>query len=241
MSGLYGRRVRRSATLGAWSRRQTVLAGCLAAAAALAGLSGPVGVPWLAAAGLIVAALAGLVIIAARARLEGRRERAESVRRLRVAPITEVDPTLIGVDKAVQTVLPGATLPDYLPRGVDTGLRDVIAAALAGRGDWLVVVVGGSKVGKSRTLFEALRRCALAGQLELGAPVDGGALRSLLAPGQAMPIRAEYAVLWLDDLELFLNEGVTLRTLREWQSGGPGRIVAATYGGKGSEMVAGSG
>jgi len=220
-----------------------VLAGCLAAAAALAGLSVPFGVPWLAAAGLIVAAvaaLAGLVIIAARARLEGRRERAESVRRLRVAPITEVDPTLIGVDKAAPTVLPGATLPDYLPRGVDTGLRDVIAAALAGRGDWLVVVVGGSKVGKSRTLFEALRRCALAGKLQLVAPVDGDALRSLLDPGQAMPIRAEYAVLWLDDLELFLNEGVTLRTLREWQSGGPGRIVAATYGGKGSELIAGS-
>ena len=98
----------------------------------------------------------------------------------------------------------------------------------------------GSKVGKSRTLFEALRRCALAGQLQLVAPVDGDALRSLLDPGQAMPIRAEYAVLWLDDLELFLNDGVTLRTLREWQSGGPGRIVAATYGGKGSELIAGT-
>jgi len=66
---VYGRLVRRSATLGAWSRRQTVLAGCLAAAAALAGLSVPFGVPWLAAAGAIVAAaggLASLVIIAAR-------------------------------------------------------------------------------------------------------------------------------------------------------------------------------
>jgi tetratricopeptide (TPR) repeat protein len=157
-----------------------------------------------------------------------------------VAPITEVDPTLIGVDKAAPTVLPWATLPDYLAREVDTVLRDAIAAALAGRGDWLVVVVGGSKVGKSRTLFEALRRCALAGKLQLVAPVDGETLRSLLDPGQAMPIRAEYAVLWLDDLELFLNQGVTLRTLREWRSGGPGRIVAATYGGKGSELIAGT-
>ena len=167
-----------------------MLAGCLVAAAALAGLSVPFGVPWLAAAGAIAAAaggLAGLVIIAARARLEGRRERAESDRRLRVAPITEVDPTLIGVDKAAQTVLPGAALPDYFARAVDTVLRDAIAAALAGRGDWLVVVVGGSKVGKSRTLFEALRRCALAGKLQLVAPVDGDALRSLLDPGQAIP------------------------------------------------------
>ena len=47
-------------------------------------------------------------------------------------------------------------------------------------------------------------------------------------------------MLWLDDLEPFLNQGVTLQTLREWQAGRPGRIVAATYGGKGSELIAGS-
>ena len=47
-------------------------------------------------------------------------------------------------------------------------------------------------------------------------------------------------MLWLDDLELFLNQGVTLRTLREWRSGGPGRIIAATHGGKGSELIAGT-
>jgi hypothetical protein len=43
-----------------------------------------------------------------------------------------------------------------------------------------------------------------------------------------------------EHLELFLNQGVTLRTLREWQSDGPGPIVAATYGGKGSELIAGT-
>src|SRR5262249_32715121 len=48
------------------------------------------------------------------------------------------------------------------------------------------------------------------------------------------------AVLWLDDLEPFLNQGITLQTLREWHASGPGRIVAATYGGKGSEQIAGA-
>ena len=43
----------------------------------------------------------------------------------------------------------------------------------------------------------------------------------------------EPAVLWLDDIEPFLNQGLTLRILREWQSTGPVRIVTATYGGKG--------
>jgi len=46
--------------------------------------------------------------------------------------------------------------------------------------------------------------------------------------------------LWLDDLELFLNEDVTLAILREWHAGVRGRIIAATYGGKGSERIAGS-
>jgi tetratricopeptide (TPR) repeat protein len=231
--------------LDGWARREAVLVSCLVAAAALAGLSVPLGVPWLAVAGVIVAAAGGLsrlVMSVQRARLESRRERLESARQLRVpvAPITEVDPTLIGVDLAAQTVLPGGELPDYIGREVDAALRDAVAAALDGRGRWLVVVVGGTKVGKSRTLFEALGRCSRARELELVTPVNGDALRSLLIPGLSVRARAAHAVLWLDDLEPFLNQGVTLQTLREWQAGGQGRIVAATYGGRGSELIAGS-
>jgi hypothetical protein len=102
----------------------------------------------------------------------------------------------------------------------------------------MVVVVGASKVGKSRTLFEALSAYSVAERLQLVAPMHGDALRSLLDPGQPMATRPEYAVLWLDDLEPFLAQGVTWQTLREWRSGRPGWIVAATYGGKGSELVA---
>ena len=53
------------------------------------------------------------------------------------------------------------------------------------------------------------------------------------------PAHSTLTVLWLDDLEPFLNDGVTLATLREWHGGVRGRIVAATYGGKGSERIAG--
>jgi len=178
-----------------------VLVSCLAAAAeALAGLSVPLGVPWLAVAGAIVAAASGharVAISAGRARLEGRRERVESVRQLRVpvAPVSGVDPTLIGVDPAAQTVLAGGVLPEYLGREVDAALRDAVAAALEGRGRWLVVVVGGSKIGKSRALFEALHRCPRAGELELVAPVDGDALQSLLNSGPGVGARAAHGVL----------------------------------------------
>ena len=154
--------------MGAWARRETVLLSCLAAAAAIALLAGPLGAAWLGVAGAIVAAagaLARVVIAVQRARLEGQRERADSACLLRVAvaPIGEVNPTLIGVDPAAQTILPGDVVPEYVGRVADDALREAVAAALDGSGRWLVVVVGRSKVGKSRTLFQALRRATRRG------------------------------------------------------------------------------
>jgi hypothetical protein len=168
--------------------------------------------------------------------------RAKFARWLRVpiSRVGEVDVSLIGVDPAAQTTLPGGPVPKYVPRRVDPELREAIGAALAGRGEWLVVVVGAPKVGKSRTLFEALRRYDAVAPLQLVAPVDANALRELVGPGQAMLTANDPAVLWLDDIEVFFNEGVTFNTLREWRSGGTGRIVAATYGARGSEVVAGT-
>lgn len=240
---LYGPRVGWSATVGAWARREAVLVSCLAAAGAIVLLAGPLGAGWLRVAGAIVAvvgALARVVIAVQRVRVEGERERVESARRLRVpvAPIGVVDPTLIGVDRAAQTILAGGVVPEYVRRMADDAVREAVAAALEGRGPWLVVVAGRSKVGKSRTLFEALRQSVPGGGLALLAPVDGDALRSVLEPGHSVGRVAAPAVLWLDDIEPFLNQGVTLQTLREWQAGIPGRIVAATHGGKGSELVA---
>lgn len=236
--------MRMSKSLGAWTRREALLGAFLGAAAAVAALSVPLHAPWLRAAGLLVAAagaLAGLLIAWRRARLEGQRERAEMDRRLRVpvGAVSEIDPTLIGVDKAAPDVFAAEALPKYLPRQVDQHLQAAIEAALAGAGPWLVVAIGGSKVGKSRSLFEALRLCASSRRLQLVAPVNAEALYSMLQPGQAV-LNDEPAVLWLDDLEPFLNQGVTLQTLREWRSGGTGRIITATYGGKGSDLVTSS-
>ena len=86
-----------SMTMGAWARREAVLVSCLAAAAAIALLAGPLDAAWLRVAGAIIAAvgaLARVVIAVQRARLEGEREKAESAGRLRVAvsPIGEIDP-----------------------------------------------------------------------------------------------------------------------------------------------------
>ena len=237
--------MRWSTTLAAWTRREAVLVAALAVAAGVAALAKPLHAPWLVVAGAAVGAAGALargVIAVRRARLEGRRERAESVRRLRVAvaPVGEIDPTMVGVDPAAQTILPGGQVPAYVGRGVDAVLREAVAAGLRGAGPWLLVVFGPAKAGKSRTMLEALRRCAPPAGLQLIAPTDGEALRGLLTPGQDLRLGHTPAVLWLDDLEPFLNQGITLQTLREWHARRPGRIVAATYGGKGSEQIAGA-
>jgi hypothetical protein len=70
-----------------------------------------------------------------------------------VGPISEIDPTMIGVDKAAQQVLPGGAIPDYVDRVIDAELRGALGAAVRGESPWLVVVTGPSKVGKSLTLF----------------------------------------------------------------------------------------
>ena len=124
---------------------------------------------------------------------------------------------------------PAPRCPTTSTAEVDAELREAIEAALTGRGHWLVVVEGPSKVGKSRTLFEALRRCASHRddtRYSWSLRCTADALRSLLEPGPpAIASRPEHAVLWLDDLEPFLNQGVTFQTLREWRSGraGPNR------------------
>jgi len=233
-------------TLGALVRRERVLISCLAGAAAVVALAGPLHAHWLYVVGAAVVAtgaLGRLSIQVRRARLEGARETADLARRTRVpiTTVTQVDPTEIGVDAAAQTILDGQQIPIYQPREVDEALRLAVRSAMANSGRWIVVAVGRSKVGKSRTLFEAVRHCAEEAPIDLVAPVDGEALRSLTTPGETGRQRSDRCVLWLDDLEPFLNQGVTFQMLREWHASAPASVVAATYGGKGSDLVAGTG
>lgn len=199
----------------------------------------------LVAAVVVLAALAalGLLLVTLRREtLESRRERLEASHRLRVTVgrVGSIDPLDIGVDAASQTVLPGDRVPEYVAREVDAALSRAVGAAVDGEGRWLVVGMGRSKVGKSRALFEALRRHDARQALELVAPVDQDALAALLAPGGMAPAAEAVRVLWIDDLEPFVGQGMTHRTLDEWRSVAPNGIVVATYGGKGSDLVADS-
>ena len=240
--------MRWSVTVGAWSRWDTLLASAAALAAALALFSDPLLDPWIKTVGVVAAAVfafALVVVRLGRARVEAKRERAHSVRLLRIpiTPVEEVDPTTIGVDRAAQTVLAGGERPVYLPRERDAALRSEIAQAFRDFERWLVVVHGPSKVGKSRALFEAVRTAGAGARMV--APVDGAALKALLVPGQTPRWGSRPLVLWLDDLEPFLNQGMAWQTLREWHAAGrtrrtQARIVVATYGGKGIDRIAGA-
>jgi hypothetical protein len=150
--------VRWSTTLGTWARREAVLVAALAVAAGVAALAEPLHAPWLVVAGAAVVAVGALAragVAVGRGRLESLRERAQSMRSLRVAvaPVGEIDPTMVGVDPAAQAILPGGRVPAYVGRDVDAVLREAVAEGLRGTGPWLLVVIGPSKVGKSRTLF----------------------------------------------------------------------------------------
>jgi hypothetical protein len=75
---------------------------------------------------------------------------------------------LLGVHACIQAAGAEGELPPYVPRDVDADLRTAITAA--GREGGLVLLVGGSSVGKTRALFEAVR--AVLAEWWLIHPVD---------------------------------------------------------------------
>ena len=238
--------VKWSTSAAAWNRRDRILASVLAAGAALGLLVKALGAPWLVAVLLFgvfaaVGAVARAVMVTHGVAVEAAIEKAERERLLRapIGPVEGVDPTEIGVDAAAQTVLAGNRLPEYVPRIADAALTACVRDAISGVGPWIVVASGPPKTGKSRAIFEALRHQHVA--LDLVAPVDADALRSLITPGSTPTPSGTATVLWLDDLEPFVNAGVNVQTLRGWRATVGCGIVVATYGGKGSDVVPSSG
>lgn len=192
------------------------------------------------AAAVIVGAVAfigvvrvGVTLLINRKELETERSRARRFTRVEPGPLTEISPEHVGVDIAV----PGQILkgqPRYLARIPDRDIDQAISGALSGASSRLIIVSGPSKIGKSRTLFEALRRSIPSATLI--APVDTDAIRAITMPGGPLRIE-EPSVLWLDDLEPFTDQGLTPQLIREWFELCPGSLVVGTLGGKGGERI----
>jgi tetratricopeptide (TPR) repeat protein/energy-coupling factor transporter ATP-binding protein EcfA2 len=211
----------------------------------ICGLAVALNLAWmfLAGVGVMVSVVAVRLVIRLRRvsfeRLVYRRERDRRTL-VPVQSISSVDPIDVGIAPAAPAGFAGQALSSYLPRDVDEQFHTAIREALEGSGSWIVVATGSSKVGKSRTLFEALRYVAGYEDIEFVAPVDSEALLLLLAERSVGEAAGRRRALWLDDLEPFLSQGVTWQMLREWHAGVAEGVVAATYGGKGSDLVRGS-
>jgi thioredoxin-like negative regulator of GroEL len=110
-----------------------------------------------------------------------------------------------------------ADLPVYVPRDLDADLRTAITVAAEQGG--LVLLVGGSSVGKTRAMFEAVR--AVLPEWWLLHPADTQAVAELAAdPPPRM-------VVWLDELQRYLDAG-----------GGPPVGVVRALVGAGTVLVA---
>lgn len=114
------------------------------------------------------------------------------------------DPLRLGVHRAADLADADATtrlhllgLPERVPLYVPRDCDATVDRALAAGG--LVLLEGPSASGKSRTAYEAMRRC-LPDRILL-VPNAAGSLRELVDSGYEL----RDAVIWLDDLERFLG------------------------------------
>ncbi|MEU4797853.1 helix-turn-helix transcriptional regulator [Streptomyces sp. NPDC023327] len=131
--------------------------------------------------------------------------------------VRDARPRALGVHAAIQVTGPATAadeLPVYVPRDVDARLR---AALAAGR---FVLLVGGSSVGKTRSAWEAVR--AERADWWLVQPPDATALAALAAAP------APRTVVWLDEFQNYLSDGLTPATIRALLAGEAETVLVGT-------------
>lgn len=111
----------------------------------------------------------------------------------RAARVQDVRARHIGVHAAIQA--PGTTgeLPIYVPREIDQALRDDLTTGMAC--GCFLLLIGGSSVGKTRTLYEAV--LAVMPGWWLVQPADVQEITAAAPTGRT--------VLWLDELQRYLG------------------------------------
>ena len=123
-----------------------------------------------------------------------------------VALVHDHDPRSLGVHASIS--VPGSNsgdlLPTYVPRDVDADLRTALAIGEA-QGCFLLLV-GGSSVGKTRSAYEAVT--AVLPNWWLAYPADLDEIQALAAAPSPR------TVIWLDDMERHLADGLTAAAIR---------------------------
>jgi tetratricopeptide (TPR) repeat protein len=134
--------------------------------------------------------------------------------------VRETHPRRLGVHAAIQVPGVAGELPPYVPRDLDDALRTAITDAADGGG--FVVLIGSSSVGKTRTMFEAIR--AVLPQWWLVHP-DAADADSLSAIAAASIPRV---VVWLDELQRYLDRPVELTAGLVRRLAGAGAVLVGT-------------
>ena len=112
---------------------------------------------------------------------------------------------------------------DYVKRDKDSALEAALAEATSG-GRRVVLIVGDSAAGKSRTASEAVRRDRALRCWRLVVPLSDGGLSQLAKADLGW----QDTILWLDDLDKYLARGLDLGTLRRVLGDDPTVVVVAT-------------
>ncbi len=123
---------------------------------------------------------------------------------------------------------------DYLSLDVDDLLDESLAEAREADATQIIVVSGPSRAGKTRALFEAAKRQMP--EAYLVAPVDAEAIHDLTTVSFPEELHGEEAILWLDDLERYVNAeigGMRPYVLENMDALDCRFVVLATAGGKG--------
>ena len=112
---------------------------------------------------------------------------------------------------------------EYLQRDKDSVLDTALAETRSG-GPRVVLIVGDSAAGKSRSACEAVRRHPELRCWRLVVPLSDGGLRHLADAETSW----QDTVLWLDDLDKYLARGLDLGTLRRVLGNDPAVVAIAT-------------
>jgi hypothetical protein len=155
----------------------------------------------------------------------GRTLTGRAIEELGRSELREADPYQVGVYEstiATRYQAPGASRPPYVPRAKDQILAQLLAQSKR------VLVVGRSRVGKSRSAFEVA--ASVFPKHRLVVPRDRAELLQLAAFNPP-PWRPASAVIWLDELERYLptetDDGLDATLLAHLEQI-PGVVVLAT-------------
>lgn len=128
--------------------------------------------------------------------------------------VREARPRLLGVHACIRAGDAAGELPPYVERDLDVELRAAVGDAARDGG--LVLLVGSSSVGKTRSLFAAVRAVLPEWWLIHPDPDDATPIRDLAAEP------APRTVVWLDELQRYLARpnGLTVAAVRRLIGGG---------------------